>query len=343
MGRYSRTKNSTKIFLAATLVAAVIFGVSQLFFCCNGSGDVVAKVNGTKIYKSQIEHKLSVLLGGFQTKEVELPAISSLPKEVIEILAKEVYLDDELAKIAKKSDATKTDKVQQQIREAKNAVLRQAYMDSLIAESTTDEKISQKYSELSSELASKKEYLLSHIVVKTKEEAEKLAKDLERKGRYSTTFAYVAKKYSLDKESAVDGGNLGFVLESNLIKEIADVVLKMEKDQISQPIETKFGWHIVKLSDIRDAKAMPFDEVKENIRQQIVKDILESTKEEIIKDAKVEILLKEEAKKESKEEEKVEGETANVKPKKSDEIAPLDDAASEEKVEEKNVEKQIQE
>lgn len=336
MGRYSRTKNSTKIFLAATLVAAIIFGVSQFFFCCTGSGDVVAKVNGTKIYKSQIEHKLSVLLGGFQTKEVELPALSTLPKEVIEILAKEVYLDDELAKIAKKSDATKTDKVQQQIRETKNAILRQAYMDSLIAEATTDEKISQKYSELSSELLTKKEYEIAHIVVKTKEEAEKIAKELARKSRYYT-FASAAKRYSLDKESSANGGDLGFVLETNLIKEIADVVLKMEKDQISNPIETKFGWHIVKLSDVRDAKALPFEEVKENIRQQIVKELLEKTKEEITKDVKVEILLKEEAKTEKNADE------VKVESKKSDEIAPLDDAASEEKVEEKNVEKQIQE
>jgi peptidyl-prolyl cis-trans isomerase C len=271
-----------------------------------------------------------MLLGGMPNQNAELPSIESLPKEVIEILAKEIYFDAELTKIAKKSDAAKTDKVSSQIEEVKNTILRQAYMDSLIAAETTEEKITQKYTDLSGELGSKKEYKIAHIVVKTKDQAEKISQDIKNKPAFK--FAEAARKNSLDKESAVDGGDLGFVIESNLIKEIADAVVKMKKDEISDPIETKFGWHLVKFTEVRDSKALPFEEVKDNIRQQLIKELLDKTREEITKDIKVEILLKAETK-----------EIVEPKEVKEDsvkkEIAPLDDAALEEKSEERDAPK----
>lgn len=327
MRKRSSYKNSTKILIAATIVAAVIFGISQFFSCCEGSGEVIAKVNGKKIYKSQFDHKLQMMLGS-QGQEIELPKVDSLPAEVIEIIAKEIYLEEKLSKIAQKSNAAKTADVRERIKATKNAILRQAYLDSLIKEATTDEKISQKYDELSSELKDKKEYSLAHIVVKEKAEAEKIIADLKRKKRFND----LAKKYSLDKESAANGGELGFVLENNLVKEIADEVLKMQKGEISTPIQTKFGWHVVKLVDVRDAKALPFEDVKENVRQQLIKNVLEAEKNKIIKDVKVEVLVKKsEAKPEN-----VEGEMKKEESKTGEEIAPLDDAALEEKSEKRD-------
>ena len=288
MKRYSRTKNSTKIFIAATIVAAIIFGIFQILSCCDYSQEVAAKVNGKKIFKTQIEHKLSLLLGA-TGQSSELPALKDLPTEVIEILAKEIYLDEELAKIAKKSDAAKTDKIKHKIREAKNTILRQAYLDSIIAKEVTKEAISKKYSEISSELQNKKEYLVSHILLEDEKTAKKIARYLKVR-RYS--FKQAAKRYSLDKESSPDGGKLGFVLESNLIDEIAQEIHKLKRKQISNPIKTKFGWHLVRFRDVRDAQILPFEDVKEGIRQQLIKDILDRSKAQITKDAKVKVLIK---------------------------------------------------
>lgn len=310
MRRYSRKKNSTRIFVAATLVAAAVFGASHYIFNKRESGEVIAKVNDEKIYQSEIERKLRSIFDS-QNQEAQLPEISSLPPEVIEILAKEIYLDRKLTEEAKKSSVGNDKKLQERITDLQDKILRQAYVDSLIKNEITDQKVNDKYAELSNDLTGKKEYLVSHIVVKTKEEADKVAKDL--KAKKAVRFSDEAKKYSLDQESAAKGGELGYILEDNMIKEIATVITSLKKDEISDPIETKFGWHVVKYSDVRDAKALPFEAVRDNIREQLTQDKLNEINSKITKDAQVQILVELKAA-EPKSEEKASPTDANAAP-----------------------------
>lgn len=288
--RHHKKKTILKIFAIAALSAALIFGASIYFF--NGKGDVVvAKVNDQKIYKSELQNRLR---NAFESQNFgtasEVPDILTLPKEVIEILAKEIYLDRELTKTALKSKAAKTNEFKEKIAEAKDRLVRQAYVNSVLKEKVGDQQIQNKYAELSNNLTGKKEYLISHIVTKTKEEAEKIAQELHSKK--APKFADLAKKYSIDQDSVASGGNLGYILEDNMFKEISDVIVTLKKDQISQPIQTKFGWHLLKVSDTRDAVALPFESVKENIREQLTQDVFNEINSKITKDAKVRILVK---------------------------------------------------
>jgi peptidyl-prolyl cis-trans isomerase C len=290
---HSRKKNSTKVFAIAALVAALLFVISS-YFIGSEKGTVVARVNNEKIFKSEIDAKLrSVFEGqnfGNKDEEVKIPDIASLPKEVIEILAKEIYLDRELTKQATKSKAAKEKVLQEKIAESKNRMLRQAYINSLMKDKVSEEKVKEKYTELSNGLVGKKEYSVAHIVTKSKEEAEKLEKELNSKK--APKFAEVAKKYSIDQESAARGGELGYVLEDNMIKEISDVIAKLKKGQISAPVQSKFGWHLIKVLEVRDAQALPFESVKENIREQLSQDALNEINTAITKDAKVKIVIK---------------------------------------------------
>ncbi len=179
MRRSSRKKNSTRLFIAAAILAAAVFGVANYFFNQNNDA-VIAKVNDTKIFKSEVEKKLQNVFEG-QNQEAKIPNINDLPKEVVEILVREIYLEKELTKEAKKSSAVKSQENRDKIADAENRILRQAYIDSILKEEITDEKINEKYVELTNELAGKKEYQVSHIVVKTKEEAEKVLRDLKVK------------------------------------------------------------------------------------------------------------------------------------------------------------------
>jgi len=121
-------KKSFKVIAAAAVVAALMFGVSQFFSCCQESGTVIAKVNGKKIYESQVQRKLASMLGMVGGDNKDLPKLASLPKPALDILVREVYFDEELAKLAAKSDAAKTEEVKARIKESKNNILRQVYV-----------------------------------------------------------------------------------------------------------------------------------------------------------------------------------------------------------------------
>jgi len=290
MRRYSRNKNSVRIFSAITLIAAVVLGASYYLNNKKEKGIVVAKVNGQEIYQSEIEQKLRNIFEG-QGEEVAVPAIENLPKEVLDILIKETYLDKELSKLAKRSDLMKDKKVKERVAAAESKILRQSYIDSVLEKEVTEQKVSAKYAEISSNLAGKKEYSIFHIVAKSKEEAGKIYKEITAKKK-SIRFSDAAKKYSIDQESAERGGDLGFVLEENMIKEIADAIVNLKQDEISVPIQTKFGWHLVKFTEVREAQPLPFDSVKQNLREQLEQDKTNEIEAKIVKDAKVKIVIK---------------------------------------------------
>jgi peptidyl-prolyl cis-trans isomerase C len=320
MRRSSKKKNSTKVLFAVAIAAALIFAVSG-YFLSHRNEVVVAKVNDTKILKSDIERKLQDVFEG-QGQEIKIPAIDNLPKEVFEILVKEIYLEKELTAKAKNSKAAKTEEIKNKIADSKDKILRQAYVNSLLEEEVSDAKVNAKYEELSNEVKGKKEYLVAHIVVKTKAEAEKIEKETKSK-----KFADLAKKYSIDPETANKGGELGYVVESNMIKEIADAISKLKTDEISSPIETKFGWHIIKILDVRDAEMPAFDAMKENIRSQLIQDKINEINSGITKDSKIQILIQlKEPEKKPVEENKAEEKTAE--PKANSEATPKAEESS---------------
>lgn len=341
---HSRKKNSTKIFAFAAIIAAALFGASLYFF--HGNDEVAATVNNQKIYKSEIENKLRSVFESQnfgQGSEMKAPELATMPKEVIEILAKEIYLERELTKEAQKSKAAKSAELKARIADAKNRMVRQAYINSLLEEKVGDQQIRDKYAELSNDLTGKKEYQISHIVTKTKEEAEKIAKEINSK---KAKFADMAKKYSIDQDSAGNGGNLGYILEDNMFKEISEVLVTLKKDQVSQPVQTKFGWHLLKISDTRPATPLPFEAVKDNIRDQLTQDAINEINSKITKDAKIKILMKlQEAPTPPAAEEKPVEEKANTiaAPESTEAAAATEEKVTEEKVAEEKVEEKTAE
>jgi parvulin-like peptidyl-prolyl isomerase len=288
MRRYStKRKSSTKLFIWSTIVIATVFAVSNYFL--NKNDDVVvSEVGGVKIFKSEVERKLFDVFEGYD-QNVKSPEIASLPKEVIEILSKEIYLEKELDKLAKKAKSAHNKETKEKIKEAKSVILRQAYIDSLLAEEVNEQVIKERYVELTNNIEGKKEYRISHIVVRDKAEAEKMLHELKAK---SAKFSELAKRNSIDKESVENGGDLGYVLEDNMLKEIFDGIVNLKVSEVSDPIHTRFGWHLVKIVEIRDARILPFESIKEAIRNQLLQDKISEINTRITKDVEVKILVK---------------------------------------------------
>lgn len=303
-------KNSTKIFSTSAIIIVIVIAIS--FITIKNKNKIeIAKVNGVVIYQSEIQSRIDAIftIENFGGNEVKSPKVETLPSEIIELLAKEIYLEKELLIRAKKSKITNSQEVKDKIENATNQIIRQAYIDNAIKKELTEEALLEKYAKLSQELEGKKEYLIYHIVTKEESEAGK-AMNILKIGGYKN-FEAVAKKYSIDQSSAEKGGELGYVLEDNMIKEIANVIKNLKVGDVSAPVQTKFGWHIIKLAEIRDAKALAFDEVKDSLKNQLTQDIIAKLNSDIAKEVKIELLTKvkdknskkaDEAKEDSKEE-----------------------------------------
>ncbi len=298
--RYGRKRKLRKIFAVVAVLSVAAYLLVAYFNKSDKSfsGEVVAKVNGEKIYKSEVSQKISeIFLGNDSQLEGGLQ-IDNLPSEVLEAFAKEIYLEKKLVSKAKKDKIDKNEEVKNKIEQNRNRILIDSYLNQVITTNVSDDKVKEKYVELTNNIEGKKEYSLSHIVVKTKEDAAKVYKAYNetKSGSKPAKFVELVKKYSIDKETANKKGDLGYVVEDDIAKEISSVVVKMKKGEFTKPIETKFGWHIVKVNDIRDAKVTPFEEVKDSIKEQMIKDETNAIYGDIFKDVKVEILMKAKAK-----------------------------------------------
>ncbi len=121
----------------------------------------------------------------------------------------------------------------------------------------------------------------SHILVKTEEEAREIKKQLDT----GADFAELAKQKSLDTTNKNDGGKLGFFMRGAMLPPFEETAFKLKPGQISDPVKTNFGWHIIKVLEVRPRSIMPFDEAKKMIQARVQNQMqqrwLQSKKEEL--------------------------------------------------------------
>jgi peptidyl-prolyl cis-trans isomerase C len=127
----------------------------------------------------------------------------------------------------------------------------------------------------------KTEYHASHILVPTKEKAEQLIKKIKGGAK----FEDVAKSDSTDNSKA-NGGDLGWFTTARMVKPFGDAVKGLKKGEITiEPVQTQYGWHIIKLQDTRDA---PFDQMKGQLSNGIMQTKFQGYIDSLKKDAKIE-------------------------------------------------------
>ncbi|MEO7773133.1 MAG: peptidylprolyl isomerase [Steroidobacteraceae bacterium] len=136
---------------------------------------------------------------------------------------------------------------------------------------------------------SKQEYRARHIVVATEEFARKLVEQLNKGAK----FEDLAKKESMDP-SKDNGGDLGWFTPERMDKSFADAVAALKKGQVTQnPVQTRFGWHVIKLEDTRDTTPPTFDtpQVKQQLQNIVEAKKFKTYTDGLVKDAKVDKTL----------------------------------------------------
>jgi peptidyl-prolyl cis-trans isomerase C len=135
--------------------------------------------------------------------------------------------------------------------------------------SETDTKAA--YEKFKAELGDK-EYSARHILVGSEVEAKDVIAQINKGG----DFGKIAKEKSKDPGSKDKGGDLGWFSLSGMVKPFGDAVSKLQKGALtSEPVQTQFGWHVIKLEDVRDMKAPPYDKVKDGLQKQLAQRQLE--------------------------------------------------------------------
>jgi peptidyl-prolyl cis-trans isomerase C len=108
-------------------------------------------------------------------------------------------------------------------------------------------------------MAGQEEVHARHILVETEDEAKAIAEQIKN----GADFATLAKEKS--KDTAAEGGDLGFFTKEQMVPEFSEVAFKMYPGQVSNPVKSQFGWHIIKLEEKRQKPVPPFDAVKDQI------------------------------------------------------------------------------
>lgn len=197
-----------------------------------------------------------------------------------EIIAREIFMQE-----AQKRGLDATDDYKAQLDLARQTLLiRELFADFQKTDPVTDADIKAEYDKFAAANGGK-EYRARHILVEKEEEAKAIIASLKKGGK----FDEIAKKQSKDPGSGANGGDLDWAGASSYVPEFSQAMVKLNKGQTTtEPVKTQFGWHVIRVDDVRDAQLPKFEEVKPQIAQQLQQQKLSKFQDELRSKAKVE-------------------------------------------------------
>jgi peptidyl-prolyl cis-trans isomerase C len=260
--------------LAAGICAAV-FGCA-LVAGSPALAQNAAVVNGKPIPKSKVDEFVEALAAQGRP---DSPQLRELVRE--ELVAREIFVQE-----AEKTGLDKSDEVKRQLENTRQDILIRALIRDYLAKNPVkDEDVKAEYEKLKKEAsASGKEYKARHILVDSEDDAKKIIGQLDK----GEKFEDLAKQ-SKDPGSATNGGDLGWNSASTFVKEFSDAMVGLEKGKtVKAPVKTQFGYHVIRLDDVRDAAPPPMEQVEPQIQQQLERQKVQELQKQLRAAAKVE-------------------------------------------------------
>lgn len=259
-----------KSFLAASALAAGC--LSALPALAQDAATVVATVNDEAITLGQMV-AMRQGLGADATQGMPDAALWDLMlDQMIRQTAVAQAADDPLSK----RDAAA-------LEIERRAYLAGAVLEKTAATEPTEAELKTAYEQAFGGAEPKIEYNAAHILVKTREEAEAIEKQLAE----GADFGQLAEEKSTDN-SGPNKGDLGWFQPEQMVAPFAEAVKALEKGKVSAPVETQFGWHVIKLIDSREVTPPNFDEIKPQLAVQVRRDRVQAEIEKRVAESKVE-------------------------------------------------------
>jgi peptidyl-prolyl cis-trans isomerase C len=258
-----------KHFLLSALAAALL-SVAVPTFAQN-----VAIVNGKAVPKARVDALAAQLAKAGRPVSPEME--TQLKEEVV---AREIFMQEAQRRGLDASDDFKT-----QMELARQTLLiRELFADHQKTNPITDADLKAEYDKFV-QANGGKEYRARHILVEKEDEAKSIIASLKKGGK----FDEIAKKQSKDPGSGANGGDLDWANASSYVPEFSGALTKLNKGQTTDvPVKSQFGWHVIRLDDVREAQLPKFDDVKPQIAQQLQQQKLAKFQDDLRGKAKVE-------------------------------------------------------
>jgi peptidyl-prolyl cis-trans isomerase C len=264
----------TKCLSTRAAVLACALASFAMFAAVPASAKVLATVNGKQITDDDLKIAGEELRG-------------SIPPQ-LEGKARDSYLLDFLIDgelVAQKALAEKADQTPEFARKlayCREQLLMKSVLEQVAKTTATDAAIKAAYDEAAKAQKPETEIHARHILVATEDEAKAALKRVMG----GEEFALVAKDVS--KDPGAEGGDLGWFTKDRMVPEFADAAFKLDVGQVSDPVKSPFGWHIIEIIDKREKTFPPLDQVKGQISRYVVQKAQSALVSDLRKNAKIE-------------------------------------------------------
>ncbi len=237
---------------------------------------VVARVNGYEITAREVQ------LAG---EDVAALLKDVPPKMRYPLLVQYLIERHLLAQKALKEGLANSEEYKRRLRFYQYKALRDAYFHQKIKPRVTPEKVQEIYDRETKKVKPVVRVRARHILVSTKEQAEKILKDLKKGAK----FEDLARKHSKDG-SREFGGDLGYFTFDEMVPEFSKAAFSLKVGEVSQPVKTEYGWHIIKVEDRKKAGPRPLKEVAPGIEALLLREEVQKEVAQLSKQGKIELL-----------------------------------------------------
>lgn len=252
-------------------VTALALPLAAPAFGQEGPATVVATVNGENVTLGQMQ----AMVEGLGEQAAGLPD-AALWQMLVDQLTRQTAM-------AQAGEAAKTPLDDARVELARRAILASSALERIAEPEPTEAELQAAYDAAFGGAEPATEYSAAHILVETEEAAKAVQADLAA----GKPFGEVAEQRSTDS-SGPNKGELGWFTLDMMVEPFADAVEKLEKGAVSEPVQSQFGWHVIKLNDTRIKEAPKLEEVREQLAQQVRRDRVAAEVLRVVEAAEIE-------------------------------------------------------
>lgn len=258
--------------LTQTLIAVAILSFTSSAF----AADSVATVNGKPIKQSVYDYIAKDATSRGQ--KVDAPVKEAIINKLVD--SEIVYQEAQKMGLDKQPDYVAREEL------ARRELLTSAFLQDYVKKNPISDADTKAAYEQYKKAYGEKEFSARHILVKTEAEAKDIIAQLGKGG----DFAKIAKEKSMDPGSKDKGGDLGWFSPATMVKPFSDAVAGLQKGTVSPaPVQTQFGWHVIKLVDTRASQPLSYDKVKDGLQKNLQQRNLEKLMTDLRTKAKIDV------------------------------------------------------